>query len=94
MKASKDAINKNNILICMIAEYRGEEKQAFDCHITSIEEKGINANYLSGYRSRNDFVPWKDIVAKVDKRKKIINLKDMGFRGKFEVFDNWKKVIE
>ena len=55
----------DDVLICMIDEWGKGEKEAFDCRITSIRKDGVDVCYLSGYRSRNDFVPWADVVARV-----------------------------
>lgn len=81
-------IKKSDVLICMIDEYRQGKKDAFDCHIISMKENGVDVCYLSGYRSRNDFVPWTDIVAKVDMEQPVILIADGAFRGHFTVFDH------
>jgi hypothetical protein len=79
------SINPKDVLICMIDEWNEGEKHAFDCYITGIRESGVDVCYLSGYRSRNDFVPWEDVVAKVDKSRPWVKL-EIGFSGHFEVF--------
>jgi hypothetical protein len=84
---SADKINKGDTLICMIDEWNEGDKESFDCHITSFEETGVNVIYLSGFRSRNDFVPWEDVVAKVDLGKPWIDLEGTVYKGNFEVFN-------
>lgn len=71
----------------MIDEWGKGEQDAFDCHITSIRKDGVDVCYLSGYRSRNDFVPWADVVARVDKSRPWVQL-EIGFSGHFEVFSH------
>jgi hypothetical protein len=84
---SADKINKEDTLICMIDEWNKGVKESFDCHITSFSETGVNVMYLSGFRSRNDFVLWEDVVAKVDLEKPWIDLEGTAYKGNFEVFN-------
>ncbi len=88
---AKGNVKLDNICICMIDEYRSGEKEAFDGHVQRIQDDGIHVCYLSGYKSRNDFVLWEDVIAKVDKRKARVTLEDRSFSGQFEVFD--KEVV-
>lgn len=88
--ASQDTVKEGNVIICMIDEYRNNNKEAFDCNILSVNEKGADVVYLSGYKSRNDFVEWSDMVAKVDKRKPQITVADGTFTGHFAVFSSEK----
>jgi hypothetical protein len=81
-------VKPDDVLICMIDEWGKGEKEAFDCHITSIRKAGVDVCYLSGYRSRNDFVPWADVVARVDMTRPIIRVADGAFRGHFEVLSH------
>lgn len=84
---ASDKVAVNNVVICLVDEYRQGKKEAFDAHVQRVQDNGIDVIYLSGHRSRNDFVPWVDVLAKVDKRKPRIKLKNTPFSGHFEVFD-------
>ena len=87
MKASKSTISKKDILICMVEEYAEQGKEAFDCTITSIDDDSVDVLYLSGYKSRNDTVPFSDVVAKVDLKQPVSLVADGIFKGHFLVFD-------
>lgn len=87
MIASKENIKINNIIIFKCDEYGNGHIMEFDGHVQSINDNGVNVLYLSGYKSRNDFIPWKDIIAKLDKRKPYITLKNSSFRGHFIEFN-------
>ena len=79
-------VNLKNVVICNIDEWSDGRVDTFDCNITDIREDGIDVIYLSGYRSRNDFVKWEDVLAKVDKR---CTWKKVGaFSGHFKLLDN------
>lgn len=80
------SVSVGNTLICMIDEWNRGDKQAFDGHVTRKNERGVDVCYLSGYRSRNDFVEWKDVVAKLDMRCKRVSVADGAFEGHFRVF--------
>lgn len=82
------SIKDNDIIICMIDEWNNGEKCPFDCHILTRNNKGFDVVYLSGYRSRNDFVPLENVIAKVDMDMPIVNI--TGFSGHFKVFDESK----
>jgi hypothetical protein len=72
----------------MIDEYNDGNKCSFDGHVQAIDDKGVDVLYLGGYRSRNDFVHWADIVAKVDEKMPHISLKkEVGFSGHFLKFE-------
>lgn len=86
--AIDSCVSKGDTLICMIDEWRLGAKQAFDGNVISKTEKGVELCYLSGYRSRNDFVEWKDVVAKLDLRCKRVKVADGAFVGHFRVFEN------
>lgn len=84
----KPFLKKGDTVICMISEYRVDQKRAFDCTVQHVSDKGASVCYLSGYKSRNDDVPWADIVAKVDKTKPWVQLDDIPFSGSFHVFNH------
>jgi hypothetical protein len=71
-------------VICLIDEWRSGRKNSFDGTVLSKNEKGTEVAYLSGYRSRNDFVEWNDVVAKVDLSLPMVSTH--GFVGQFRVF--------
>ena len=71
----EDEICVGNIVIFRVDEWGDGRKSEFDGHVISMNEKGVDVVYLSGYRSRNDFIEWEDIVAKVDKRRTWVKLK-------------------
>ena len=87
--ASPETIKVGNTLIFKCDEYRDGHICEFDGTVQMISEKGVEVIYLSGYKSRNDFIPWKDIVAKVDKRLPYVSLKDVAFSGHFLVFSGY-----
>ena len=86
MIASRENIKIGNTIIFKCDEYRTGRMQDFDGEIQSINDKGVDVIYLSGYKSRNDFIPWADICAKLDKRKPYINLSNASFCGHFLEF--------
>jgi len=73
-------------VICLIDEWRSGRKKSFDATVMSKTEKGVDVLYLSGFRSRNDFVEWVDIIAQVDLSLPRVSLGDHGFIGNFRVF--------
>lgn len=84
---AKSCVSIDDVVICMIDEWKDGKKSPFDCHILSIEENGIDTLYLSGFRSRNDFVSWQDIIAKFDMSFPWVQLdQGFGFSGHFQVF--------
>lgn len=85
------SVSVGDTLICMIDEWSRGDKQAFDGHVTWKNERGVDVCYLSGYRSRNDFVEWKDVVAKLDMRCKRVRVADGAFEGHFRVFASQNK---
>jgi hypothetical protein len=86
LSAIAGSVSVGDTLICMIDEWGRGEKQAFDGHVTWKNGRGVDVCYLSGYRSRNDFVEWKDVVAKLDMRCKRVSVADGAFEGHFRVF--------
>lgn len=88
------SVSVGDTLICMIDEWNRGDKQAFDGHVTWKNERGVDVCYLSGYRSRNDFVEWQDVVAKLDMRCKRVSVADGAFEGHFRVFASQNKPDE
>ena len=87
MQANADVINVDNTIIFRCDEWRDGNISEFDGHVQSVREDGVDVVYLSGHRSRNDFIPFKDIIAKLDKRKPYISLKNAPYRGHFIEFE-------
>lgn len=84
----KDTIKVDDVLIVNVDEYRDGDIHQFDGHVQKIRDEGVDVIYLSGYRSRNDFIPWKDVIAKVDLKKPYISLGERApYSGNFTVFD-------
>lgn len=81
-----DDIKSGDVLICSIDEWRDGKPFNFDCHVLMKLNGGFDVVYLSGFRSRNDFVPYKDIIAKVDLTMPIVDID--GFSGHFKVFNH------
>ena len=88
MKASSENIKVGNTIIFNCDEYNDGNTQDFDGHVQIVDEKGVHVVYLSGYRSRNDFIPYSDVLAKVDKRKAWIRLSNVPYSGNFVEFNN------
>lgn len=84
----RDSLSVGNVIIFNCDEFCNGDKQQFDGHIQIISDKGVDVIYLSGYRSRNDFIEWKDIIAKVDKRRKWVRLESAPFSGNFQVLND------
>lgn len=80
---SKKDLKPDDVIIFRVDEWRQGTKSEFDGHILSVNKKGVEVLYLSGYRSRNDFIPFADIIAKVDMSKPVITLKNAPFTGHF-----------
>lgn len=59
----------------------------FDGQVQIIHDTGVDVIYLEGYKSRNDFILYKDIVAKVDKTKPYVELKNAPYKGHFEILN-------
>lgn len=77
--AAADHVHVGNTVICLIDEWRVG-------YVTRKNERGVDVCYLSGCRSRNDFVEWKDVVAKLDLRCKRVLVAGGTFDGHFRVF--------
>lgn len=87
MQASSETIKVNNTIIFSCDEWRDGNKTEFDGHVQSVRDEGVDVVYLSGFRSRNDFIPFSDIIAKLDKRRSHISLKNAPYNGHFIEFD-------
>lgn len=85
-QAKKASVKKGDVVIALVDEWNDGRKMAFDGHVQQVREDGVELLYLSGHRSRNDFVPWADVVARVDRGKPRITLGDTGFVGHFDTF--------
>lgn len=79
----KNKIKKDDKIIFRVDEWRDGTKTEFDGTVLSVNNLGVDVLYLSGYRSRNDFIPFEDIIAKLDLKKPIIHLKNAPFTGRF-----------
>jgi len=86
MKANKEDLKPGHTIVFKCDEYNNGEVSEFDGEVISVEDTGVHVIYLSGYKSRNDFIPWKDILAKVDKRKAYIQLPNAPYSGRFVVY--------
>ena len=83
MKATQEDIKPKNIIIFKCDEFGSGNIQEFDGHVQIVDEKGVDVVYSSGGRSRNDFIPYSDILAKLDKRKPYIKLANAPYSGHF-----------
>lgn len=82
----KGNVFADDVLICMIDEWNNGKKNSIAGTVTYTTEDGADISYLSGYRSRNDFVKWEDMIAKIDKSLPWITLEEYNFSGQFQVF--------
>lgn len=87
MKASIENIKEGDKIIFKVDEYRSKGWMEMDGDVLYTKDNGVEVLYLSGYKSRNDFIPWKDILAKVDLSLPWVKLKNTPFSGNFLVFD-------
>jgi len=87
MQASKDNIKVDNTVIFKCDEYRRGDIQEFDGNVQRVDDKGIDVIYLSGHKSRNDFIPYSDVLAKLDKRKPYVKLTNAPYSGHFIEYD-------
>lgn len=89
--AGHDTVAVGDTVIAMVDEYHRGEKCAFDGTVMHVNKEGVDILYLSGYRSRNDFVPFRDLLAKVDKSAPHVAVPDtysdaIAFTGNFQLF--------
>ena len=87
MKASSEIISTGDDLIFNVDEYRRGKKEPFDGTVISVQATGVDVIYLSGHRSRNDFIPWCDIIAKADLKMPKVTLENAPFTGHFLIFE-------
>ena len=80
MLASKETVFEGNTLICIV------DDEPIDGEVISVLDEGVDLCYLEGYKSRNEVVPWKDIVAKLDMRLPSISVGDGTYEGNFLEF--------
>ena len=85
MKARTN-VRQGNTILFRVDEYRSGDIDIMGGQVLYVSSKGAKVVYLSGYRSRNDFIPWKDIIAKVDRRRKYAKVPGTPYSGKFEVY--------
>lgn len=86
-------IKLKDTVICRIDEWRDGNLSWYDGTVISKTAKGVDVIYLSGYRSRNDFVEWKDICAVVDMSMpwtKLPDALDVPFSGNFRINEECK----
>ena len=83
---AKGNVKEEDVIICLVDEWHSGDKSAFDGDVVSVKDDGVDVIYLSGYRSRNDFIPWADILAKVDLSQARVNLANAPYEGHFQVF--------
>lgn len=91
MKANKTTISVGDKIIFYCDEYRDGNIMEFDGSVQSINDEGVDVLYLSGYRSRNDFILFKDIIAKSDDTCERVDLREntppVYYSGRLKVFD-------
>lgn len=87
MKASEQTIHKGDTVIFLCDEYRDGDIREFDGHVLYTDDKGVDILYLSGYKSRNDYVLYQDVIAKVDQTVPWIELKNAAYSGCFVEFE-------
>jgi hypothetical protein len=80
MEQAKAHVTKDDTIIFRVDEYRDGRISEFDGIVQSVKDAGVHVIYLSGYRSRDDFIPWFDVIAKVDRSQPIIELENAPFR--------------
>lgn len=86
MKADINTVKQDDTVIFLCDEYRNGKKECFDGKVLYTTEQGAEVLYLSGYRSRNDLVPFEDIIAKVDLSMPEIKLDEHPYSGHFIKF--------
>lgn len=85
--ATKEDIKEGDKVIALVEEYAGRGEEAFDGDVLYTTDKGVAICYLSGYKSRTDDITWDKILAKVDKRRKWVDLKGINYSGNFQIFN-------
>ena len=87
MKASKENIKPNDVIIFLADEWRDGTKTD-DGNALSVSSGKVELMYLSGHRTRYDVIPYSDVIAKVDKSQSRIKLDNAPFMGYFLQFDH------
>jgi len=59
----------------------------YDGDVLGVAEDGVDVCYLEGYKSRNDRVPWENVLAKLDRSLPWIQLKCGVFNGNFKEYE-------
>lgn len=90
--ANQLTINEKDVIIFNCDEYRNGNVQQFDGHVLTVTSKGVDVLYLSGYKSRNDFITWENIIAKVDLSYPIKKLTNAPFEGRFIEFHHMRDI--
>lgn len=86
IKEMQSVTKEGDTIIFRVDEYRNGNVMEMDGNVLYQTPKGVEVLYLSGYRSRNDLIEWKDIIAKVDLSKPRVKLENAPFSGHFHVF--------
>jgi hypothetical protein len=81
-------LEKDDVVIFRMDEHNDGHVSEYDGHVQFLSDSGVHVLYLSGHHSRNDLVPWADIIAKVDLSKPRIKLKTAPYNGHFVVFND------
>ena len=84
--AGRESVKAGDTLIFKCDEFRNGDTREFDGQVQEVNDDGVDVIYLSGYRSRNDFIPWCYVLAKLDKRKPYIDLTNAPYKGHFVEF--------
>ena len=61
-------LNPNDIVVFYVDVYHEGKKSVYDGNVISINKhnKTVSVVYLEGYHSRNDDIPFEDMLAKAD----------------------------
>ena len=86
MANAKEDIKKGDTVIFRVDEFRDGHITEFDGEVYSVSDRGVDVKYLSGYRSRDDLIPWSNVIAKVDMEMPYIQLKDAPYSGHFKEY--------
>ena len=87
MNANSDTIKIGDEIIFYCDEYRDNNISEYNGSVQSIDALGVDVLYLSGFHSRNDSIPFSDIIAKVDAAVPRIKLKNAPYNGHFVEFN-------
>lgn len=84
--ASQHSIKVGDTVIFRCSPYGDGDIGEFDGSVQSLSDMGINVSYLQGYKSMNDTIPFRDVIAKVDLSQPHIELKNAPYSGNFVEF--------